>query len=199
MAAKKVAAKAAKGAAKKVAAKAAHKLAKKAAKKTGKHPGHDVRRAFEHLYRLHGVRSLLDAPVLDEMRALSGFAQAALAAGDPKSAAELLRAAEHLAFGTLASDAAVHDMADDLRAALKEEFHHRMERAAERWDDQDRKPARAIKALYKRMRSDAKEAWKDDAFARALEFARGADALAHAHTGDLQLASPEDSQVLLAL
>jgi hypothetical protein len=193
MAPKKLPGKAAKKVAKKAAKKVAAKAAKKAAKKTPKHPGNDLRRGFEHLQRLHALRSLLDVPVLDQLRTLSHYAQAALAAGDAKDAAELLRAAEHLAFGALGDDAWAGVITEDLRDALKDEFRHRMDRASERWEEQEPRPARAIKALYKSVRSSAKEAWKSRAYPRALEFARAADALAHVASGELALPGTDDA------
>lgn len=176
--------------AKKVAKKAAKKVAKKAAKKTSKHPGNDARRAYEHLHRLRALHPLLAPPVLEDLQTLTGYAQACFAKNEAKSAADLLRAGEHLAFGSLSDLSGEPSV--ELRRAIEEEYEHLLDRGDAHWEQTGR--ARTLAALYKRMRSEATSAWKRKAFHRALEFARGADALAHAAPSNISLGSGEKGE-----
>ena len=189
----------AKKAAKKVASKAAKKVAKKAAKKTPKGPGHDARRAYEHLHRIGILQGQLSGEVRAQLNTLSTFAQAAFAQEDAKSAAELLRAGEHLAFGSLAEESSSDAVSEPLKLEIAEEFEDLVQRAAEHWDRHtDMAPSRELKAIYKAMLAEAKTARKNKAFHRALEFARGAGALAKAHVVNLRLEppGPRSSRVL---
>lgn len=91
-----------------MAPKKAHKKAAKKAPKKGpkhheEHGGRDLRRAYEHLGRLHALQGLLASEVAGQVKGLTGLAESRLQADDAKSAADLLRAGEHLAFGSLAS------------------------------------------------------------------------------------------------
>ena len=184
---KKAAKKAATKAAKKVAKKAAKKGARKAAKKSPGGPGHDLRRAYEHLHRLHVLARFLPSDELIQLRTLSQYAGAALRAEQPRTGADLLRAAEHLAFAALSREADNAAPAPELVEDLREAYEHLRERAAAAWEAQDPAPARALRALYSEARGGAKGAWKVNAFHRAMEFARAADALAHAAAGDVRL------------
>ena len=182
----------------KLAKKAAKKVAKKAAKKTPKGPGHEARRAYEHLQRLRILHTMVSPEVNGQMITLSQFAQASFRNDEPKSAAELLRAAEHLAFGSLATEEADENVHSALKQEMRDEFHHQLEKAAEKWDEQEAKPAREIKAIYREMRTGAKTSWKSKAYHRALELARGAAVLAHTKTGGLKLEpSPSSESGLL--
>ncbi len=185
----------AKKAAKKVASKAAKKVAKKAAKKTPKGPGHDARRAYEHLQRLRIIGSQLSEEALAQLNTLSQFAQAAFAQEDAKSAAELLRAGEHVAFGSLAAQTSGDDVSSFLRTQIKEEYEHLLERASEQWQEHEPAPSREITAIFKSMISEAKIAWRNKAFHRALEFARGAGALAKAEVASLRLEDPAGARL----
>ncbi len=190
----------AKKAAKKVASKAAKKVAKKAAKKTPKGPGHDARRAYEHLHRLRILHTQLNGEALAQLNTLTSFAQAAFAQDEAKSAADLLRAGEHLAFGSLARETSSDDVSPTVGAQIREEYEHLLERAAEHWDEHERAPSRELKSIHKAMLSEAKRAWKNKAFHRGLEFARGAGALAKASNVNLLLDQPaaESRDVLAA-
>ncbi len=192
----KAAKKVAKKAAKKLAAKAPHKAAKKVAKE----PADEMRRAYEHLCRLRSLRRLLDGNAADGVQLLSRYAKTALDVQQPKEAADLLRAAEHLAFSSLAEGVDGDTIGKELRQVLKAELTHRLKRAAERWDAQESKPARELKELYKDMRQTAKTAWKEGVYSKALESARAADALAHAEPSQFQgSASADTSTELLQL
>ena len=169
------------------------KVAKKAAKKTAKHPNDALRRAYEHLQRLHLLQPQLEAATLEQVEILSRAAQSAMAAEDAKSAADLLRAAEHLAFGSLASEAPDDSVSQALAETAGREYEHLMERGAAQWAERDGSAARHVAATYKAMLASAKAAFKARAFHRSLEFARGAEALAHARTGDLGLKAPASS------
>lgn len=193
MATKKQDEKPAKKAAGKTASKAAHKVAKKAAKKTAR-PGNDVRRAYEHLARLRSLGNSMTPAALEQARTLSRYAQAAFQAKHEGAAADLLRAAEHLAFGSLATKDGAVELSKELRTALKEEFRERLERAGRHWDDQKEKPAKELRSLYKELRSAAKDAWKEENHSGALEYARAADALAHAAPARLRLDGGSDEE-----
>jgi hypothetical protein len=184
---KHAAKKEAKKAAKKVAKKAAKKVAKKAGKKGAKSAGHHLRRGYEHLHRLRIMAGTLEDDAMAEVRTLSLFAQAALLAQDDKVAADLLRAAEHIAFAWLAPQTADASISPVLAEALKDEYEHLGDRAAAEWEQQDIQPARAISAIFSGARRQAKAAWRLGAYHRALEFIRAADAIAHAAPGGLRL------------
>lgn len=185
MASEKLTGSKAKHAAKKVAGKAA----KKAAKKESKSPGRDMRRGYEHLYRVHALAGSLEGDTLEQVQTLAQYAQAAARASRLKSAADLMRAAEHLAFAALGTSAPDESVAKEVRDELKEELEHLLDRAADDWELQD--PSRALRKIYKRARSAAKDAWKQKTYGRALEFARAADAVSHARSEKLKL---EDGQ-----
>lgn len=194
MSAREVLGTAPKKAAKKVAKKAAKKVAKKAAKKTAKGPGHDARRAYEHLHRLRALKPLLAPPILDQLQTLTRYARASFVAENPRVAADLLRAGEHLAFGSLSESSG--EASQELKQAIEDEYEHLLDRAAAHWDRSASAP-RALKTIYNGMRSEARSAWKVKAFHRALEYARGADALAHAAPAELQLRAGDESEGLL--
>ncbi|HLI77772.1 MAG TPA: hypothetical protein VKV02_12570 [Acidobacteriaceae bacterium] len=166
---------------------AAKKVAKKAAKKTPKPQGHDVRRAYEHLHRVNILHGGLAQEPLAHIDTLSRIANTSLAAGEDKTAADLLRAAEHIAFGSLASRDGDGSAAEPLLSAARAEYAQLTERAAAHWGEGDRSGARGIGGIYKSMLAEAKTAMAAGALHRALEYARGAEALAHAHTGPLRL------------
>jgi hypothetical protein len=81
-----------------------------AAKKSAKHhdPKHDsardLRRAHEHLDRVHILQSVLQPKQADDVKSLVTLAEQKLENGHRKDAANLLRAAEHFSFAALAYD-----------------------------------------------------------------------------------------------
>jgi hypothetical protein len=179
----------AKKAAKKVAKKAAKKVAKKAAKKSAKGAADGARRAYEHLHRLQILHKQLSSETRAQLDVLSGLAQTAFVQEQPKSAADLLRAGEHLAFGSLARSAEDRDVSEALQQQMQDEYDHLVARANEHWEEQQPSAGRELKAIYKFMLAEAKTAWKARAYHRSLEFARGSAALAQVKGGDLRLGS----------
>ena len=168
-----------KRAANKVAKKAAKKVAKKAAKKVAKSQGHDLRRAYEHLHRVNILHGGLREDVLAQIDTLSRLAQTALGTGDDKSAADLLRAAEHLAFGSLATPKGDASAAAMLTAAAHAEYDRLVERATAHWAERDGASPRGVASIYKITLAEAKAAMNAGALHRGLELARGAEALTH--------------------
>ena len=181
--------KAAKKAAGKVAGKTAKKAAKKAAKKTAKGPGHDLRRAYEHLHRVNILHGELAEGPLAQLDMLSRLAKSCLSAGENKAAADLLRGAEHLAFGSLATREGDPSAVAALTEAAQGECAELLERAGRHWAERDHSGLRGLGGIYKSMLGEARAASKAGALHRALEFARGAEALAHAEAGPLPLPS----------
>jgi len=160
--------------------KAAKKSVKKSAKKSAKHhAGHDLRRAYEHLGRLEVLQGGLPATVVTDINALTQMARTSLHAGDTKSAADLLRGSEHLAFAALAGTSRETQIGQDLQDAIDIEYEHLIERAAEHWDEQDQEPAAGLASIYEKTFAAAEAAYNRGAFRRALEFARGTEALSH--------------------
>ncbi len=162
------------------------KAAKKHAKKhEGKHhdkkhhAGKDVRRAYEHLGRLEALQAVLPAGSVSQVRQLSELAQQAIRDDDSKSAADLLRAAEHLSFAALA--AAGKEKLDNpaLGEALTAEFEHLWGKAEEHWDDGDDGREPVVAALYAKSLEAAETAMQKGSYRRAMEFVRAAEALAH--------------------
>jgi hypothetical protein len=162
---------------KKAAKKAGKKLAKHHEK--DRHAGKDLRRAYEHLGRLSAMEKHLAAGVVVQMKVLTDLAQASLLAGEKKIAAELLRAGEHLGFGTMASSAKAARLGEELEAAVRAEYEHLVEKAGDRWDKHEGERPGAIEDVYESMMEGAGGAFAKKAYRRALEFARGAEALSH--------------------
>jgi hypothetical protein len=166
------------------AKKAAKKIAKKAAKKGAKHhgdkhdAGKDLRRAYEHMGRLTALGDVLSSATVKEVAVLTRLAEVHLQVGNGKNAAHLLRAGEHLAFGSLASTAKASRLSEELEEAIHSQYEHMMDKADEHWTDGDARSGE-ITSIYESMNSLAETAYRKGAFRRALEFARGAEALAH--------------------
>ena len=164
---------------KKAAKKVGTKLAKKAAKKSAKLQGNDLRRAYEHLHRVNILHGGLPAQALAQIDTLTRIAQSSLAAGEDKGGADLLRAAEHLAFGSLATQDGDPSVAAKLMGAAQEEFDRLVERGTAHWAEREGSSPRGIATVYKSMLNEAKAAMRAGALHRGLEFARGAEALSH--------------------
>lgn len=179
-----------KKAAKKSAAKVAQKAAKKVAKKTTKGHGHDLRRAYEHMHRVLLLHRGLPDDALRQVDTLTSLAQGMLQSEQNKAAADLLRAAEHVSFGALAPDAADQQVSDTLHLAVAEEFTRLTERAAMHWEERGADSPRGVSSIYRGLLTSAKAAMKAGALPRALEYARGAEALAHVEGGPARLTSP---------
>lgn len=157
---------------------------KKAAKKAAtKHSSHDdrakdLRRAYEHLGRVEILHASLRKDDAKIVTALTKLAQQELAAEHMKDAADLLRASEHLSFGYLQNTEAESILDPALLQAIKKEFHHKLEKADEHWS-QGEEHHPAVSEFYGSTSALAQKAFEAEAWRRALEFARGADALAH--------------------
>ncbi len=165
--------------------KAAKKAGKKLAKEHGKkhHEGKDLRRAYEHLGRLGGLEKLVTAGVRTQIGVLTEAAQRSLQQGEQKMAADLLRAGEHLGFGSLASQAKASRIGDDLASAIDAEYEHLVDKAEDHWGKHDGNRPAGIEEVYESMLDAANVAYGKGAYRRALEFARGAEALAHVRGG----------------
>ena len=152
------------------------KAAKKAAKKAPGHKrGQDTRRCYEHFGRVSALLPLLqDGNTVARMAFL---AQALLRDGQAKDAADVLRAAEHLSFGTLAMHAPADGISPLLTEALRAEYEHLLQRADDHaaWGIMPAPVAR----LFPLMRKAAVQAFKAERLRAACEFARGAEALSH--------------------
>jgi hypothetical protein len=172
--------------------KAAKKSAKKSAKKhAAKHAGHhaqkDARRAYEHLGRLEAMQNALSSATAGDVARLTTVAQRAMQQDDTRSAADLLRAAEHVAFAELASPSKEKVGNLHLEDALLSEFEHLRTRAEDHWDDSDDRDE-VVTELYTRCLENGETANAKGSYRRAMEFIRAADALAHVElTGVKQL------------
>ena len=99
-------------------------------------------------------------------------------AARPQGAAHLMRAAEHLSFGLLASAKAESGLDPRLVKAIAEEFDHKLEKAEEHWDGND---SVALTPMYEETLAGARHAFAEGAYRKALELVRAAEALAHVH------------------
>jgi hypothetical protein len=143
-----------------------------------------MRRAYEHLGRLSVMQKHLASGVVGQVGLLTALAQKSLLAGEQKSAADLLRAGEHLGFGSLASTAKATRLSEELDAAINAEYEHLGDKAAEHWEKHEGNRPAEIEAVYESMVELADAAFAKGAYRRALEFARGAEALAHVRGND---------------
>src|ERR1700753_574794 len=96
------------------------KAAKKKAKKHG--GGKDLRRAYEHMNRVGILHAQLESETKGQVDTLSRNAQQALAGGQYESSADLLRAAEHIAFGSIASERREQKLNDALAEVAADEY-----------------------------------------------------------------------------
>jgi hypothetical protein len=185
---------------KKHPAKAAKHAAKKGAKhKDEKHSGaNDMRKAYEHLGRLAALRPMLAATVVPQLGVLTDLAQQALASGDAKQAKDLLRAGEHLAFGSLAANTKEPRVSEELLEAIHADYEDLTDRAEEHWERHEADRPSTVIPLYDAMREAADRAFDKGAYRRALEFARGAEALAHARGLDRALDAGKPQKKLKA-
>jgi hypothetical protein len=168
--------------------KSAKKAAKKSAGDHGKHhEGKELRKAYEHLGRLSVLEPGLPAAVVAQLKKLTELAQVTLHAGEQKSAADLLRAGEHLAFGSLASTAKAVGLGEELEAAINAEYEHLVDKADEHWNRHEEERPAGIEELYESMAVAGQAAYHKGAYRRALEFVRGAEALSHVHGGGAPL------------
>ena len=167
--------------------KAAKKVAKKSAKKTAKHgdarhgESKDLRRAYEHLGRLTVLEPRLAELAAAQVRALTELARNAIVAREPKSAADLLRAGEHLAFASLVTTTGESHVSEPLQEAIRAEYDHLLQKAIEHGEEHKKKRPKQLAAFYKDALDRAEAAAKAEEFRPALEYVRAAEALAHVH------------------
>jgi hypothetical protein len=137
--------------------------------------GKEARRAFEHLSRVEVLSRQLETED-EDLQPLLSWAQEAYRAGDYKTAAELLRAAEHLSFAALAGDQVV-----ELPEAFLVEVHRELDRLQEQMEERTVKNAadRCTEKLRVRVWRGVAAAIRKEQWHRALELARGAEALTH--------------------
>ena len=139
--------------------------------------------------RVQLLVTLLDGEQSKSVQTLGKQAELSLGAGDAKSSADLLRAAEHFAFGTLALAATPDEsLAETTLATVREEYEHLRMRAEEYGEGVEL--PRAVGAIAKRMSKSAAAAMKAKLYRAALEMARGAEALAHVRLGNDRTLGP---------
>ena len=141
-------------------------------------PKHDagkhLLRAHEHLGRLEVLQGALGAAVPPSLALLRAEAERYLSAGDAHSAADLLRAAEHLGFAAAASKSPSASVTPELEQAVQREFEKKVEKAREHLTAEDS----AIGKLALESLESARAALDERHFRKALEFARAAESLA---------------------
>jgi hypothetical protein len=180
---------------KKAAKKAAKKTAKKAAKKAPSHRAHhDLRRAYEHISRVRALHLGLQPVALAQVDVLSRLAQAAMSGDDAHSAADLLRAAEHVSFAYLSSSASEDTLSPALATAARAEYEHLIARAQEHHPG---KTSSDLRTLYTSFLKQAAAALGQGLYHRALEFARAAEALTHVEPPKQRKLQPGESRTLL--
>ncbi len=169
--------------------KAAKKVAKKAAKKTpGQKLAQDTRRCYEHFGRVSTLLRLV--PEKEIVSKLVSLAQELMRLGATKEAADALRAAEHLSFGSLALQGRPDSISDLLLEALQTEYRDLLDRAKQRAEEHELTGPAA--RLFSTMRKMAVGAFKAERYRAASELARGAEALTHIHTEIIgRLGAPE--------
>ena len=152
------------------------KTAKKAVKKSpGQRHGQDLRRAYEHFGRVGTLLPLLSET--DAVVRMSTLARAFLGSGQAKDAAEVLRAAEHLCFGTLASEAKPETITEQLSSLAQAEYASLLERADHHAAAGHMAPP--VEKMFLLMRKAAVRAFKAGQYRAASELARGTEALSH--------------------
>lgn len=175
--------------------KAAKSAAKKAPKKAAHHPhpdhkghhhGKDLRRVYEHLGRVQILHAGLEALEAADVMALAELAQRIVRkGGESKDAADLMRAAEHLAFAALAGQSLKGvAVSGELESAIAKHFNELSDRADEHWEKDEKRPD-ALTTIYQSCRKKAQKSFKSGAYHQALEFIRAAEALAHVKGSEL--------------
>lgn len=159
--------------------KAAKKAGKKAAKKAARHGGaQDLRRAYEHLHRVSLMHEQVGSEARRQIDLLSRYAETALGTQEFEPAADLLRAAEHICFGSIASTSRERKLNDNLARAAREEYEHLTERANKHWKNHEESADLELRRIFSAALEAAEDAFHAGAMYRALEYARAADALA---------------------
>ncbi len=175
------------------------KAAKKAASKHADpkhHERKDLRRAYEHLGRVEILQKNVSESASKDVHTLVRLAEQELGKGHRKDAADLLRAAEHFSFADLASTGAqAGKVSGELSDVIQEEFEHLARKVQERWDESEEDEHHApLTALFQKVLKSAPKAMDAGEYRKALELARGAEALAHVTrhgTDELDGGSPQ--------
>jgi hypothetical protein len=169
--------------------KAPQKTTQKAAKKSARHhhgnyhQARDLRRAYEHMGRLEVLAKNLKPSAFGAVSSLTVLAQSEMAEGHNESAAELMRASEHLSFASLAGDGQAGGLIPtELKRSITEHFDELLRKADHHWEDHAAESS-ILTLLYKSSRRSAVKAFEESAYYQALEFARAAEALSHVREG----------------
>ena len=170
------------------------KHAKKHPKKHDEKPnGKHLRRAYEHLGRVEALQALT---TVDSVVSLVRLAQAGIAHGQARVAADLLRSAEHLSFAAAtATSKSKPSLSSDLEEAIRREFRKLLEAA----EEHDLSSDSTLGKLLRRTFEDAHSAFDSGNFRQALELARAAEALGSIETRDVdKLDKPMGERALKA-
>lgn len=152
----------------------------------------DRRRAHEHLGRVEALRPIVEKPAAKDIKTLTELAHQEIEAGHMKDAADLLRAAEHLSFGS------IHPPKDEgldpeLVAELTKEFKGKLEKADEHWSKDD-EHLEGLEEVFEHAKDRAQKDFQAGAYRKGLELARATEALGHVKMhSDGQEAAGEDA------
>jgi hypothetical protein len=142
----------------------------------------DLRRAYELLARIDILEGALSGPSFCDVSTLVALALNQLAAGRDREACDLLRSAEHISFAAQAPAgyaSSAMRMFEELRQAIDAEFSGLIRRAELLREERSSPRHGQLPDLCARALQDAREAYADQAFGRALELARAAALLAN--------------------
>lgn len=176
------------------------KAAKKAAAKHAPHENpalKDRRRAHEHLGRVEALNKSVEKPAAKDITTLTELAHQEIEAGHMKDAADLLRAAEHLSFGSI-HPPKNEGLDPELVAELTREFEGKLAKADEHWSGQE-EHLEGLEAVFEHAKERARKDFEAGAYRKGLELARAAEALGHVKVhgdaeGDAGLEEEESSE-----
>lgn len=151
------------------------KALKKAARKHAPPPERDLRRGYEHLGRIQKILALVPEESRSQLVAMVQLARDLIRNKEALTAADLLRAAEHVAFASMDSGPDEPSLSRALAAHIKEELQHLQARAEEHWKEAPQEGV--LLRAYENLRKLAAVSAKAKKFREALEAARGAEAL----------------------
>lgn len=141
----------------------------------------DLRRAWEHLARIDILEGALAGPEFCDVSTLAVLAMGELNAGNDRTAADLLHAAEHICFAAQSSHgyaASSMRIFAELHRAIEAEFDTLIRRA-EVFREQRSSPRHGeVVGVCARTLQLAREAHAEQSFSRALELARAGELLA---------------------
>jgi len=139
----------------------------------------DLQRAYEHLGRIEILEGALAGAEFVDVSTLNQLAQQQLMDGYTRNAADLLHAAEHICFASLAPNRATVTLVSlELKRTLSGEFEALMRRSEEQWGKTDTPAQRTvIQEIFTRAIVQGRAAFERADYRRALEFARAAEAL----------------------